>query len=242
MESDDKGDGGLAIEGIALKLTAATITRATPPIWSWLLTRFGGLELLVLGPGGAGKTSFADYLRFGTLDLPSARHHKTVEVTTSGSFTLQMGRDRALKLRVKRTVDVPGQTGPAAHAELLAKRRPDVLMILLDAGCKVSENADWLTQFCDRLDHLARQDSALLAKTKHILIVVNKVDALPAGTSYADHEKALRDVLRASLQGAFSKSQIDSIPIQPCVAIQSPSGSLMIDNVIEKIGKMVAKS
>ena len=70
-----------------------------------------GKEILILGPGRAGKTKFAQYLQLGVLDAEGQRE-MTYGVTKSPAFVVSIGGPRGLMFEVRRAVDTPGQVGP----------------------------------------------------------------------------------------------------------------------------------
>lgn len=229
-------DGG-AIGG---KIAYELIKRTAPKGVAWITAYARGVELLVVGPGGAGKTSFFDYLRFGVLEQKGP-HEKTHEIKKSPTFTISMGRDGALNLRLRRSVDTPGQIGPVEHANLVGKRKPHILVIVLDGGLAQSTAQRWIRDFGARLEELAKEDSSIFRKLRFISVILNKRDKIGTNTQLKSFQKAVKKALKESLANVLGASRTNRIPILPTISIEHNDATKLLDAVIRKIGKSLAK-
>lgn len=225
---------------IGIKVGVEVLKRTAPNGIDWIATFSRGIELLIIGPGGAGKTSIADYLQFGTLeDLHP--HQKTLEIQKSRTFKIELGRDQALKLRVRRTVDVPGQTGPVEHANLVRERRPHAILIVFDASTPAKSYADWIEPFSERLDHIIREKAAIRNKIKGIFVALNKRDLVRTEKDFLARQKAVQKALLAGLGDAFGRQIASQIPVLPTISISSSAGTKLLDALTRRIAKQVAK-
>ena len=226
---------------VGVTLGVELIKRTAPSGIAWLTTFAKGIELLILGPGNSGKTTFADYLRFGMLES-EAKHIKTIDIKKSSTFSLGMGRDEALKLRLRRSVDVPGQIGPTAHAQLVKERRPHAVILLLDCGRTQSGIVKWLDEFFEQIDQLFIDDPRLKRKIKTIKIILNKRDKIGRQSDYTKLEKAVRQSVLDGISNSLGKSAAKKMQILPCVSVETKKyGSKLIDVVIKKIAKSVSQ-
>src|SRR5436853_4470347 len=201
-----------------LKIGVAVIQRVAPSgialIKSWLK----GKEVLVIGQARAGKTTFIDYLQYGLFE-DEKETFKTIEVTSSARFNVKVGRDSALELSVKTTVDVPGQIGPAAHADLAFERRPHAIIIFTDLTSPLRGEPDrasaaWLLEFCKRFELRWGLKGRKANRLKSIVLVMNKTDKVTARQAEA-RRKVFRKVFDAELREARGQ-MIEDIAIVPC--------------------------
>ena len=146
-----------------------------------------------------------------------------------------------MKLRIRRTVDVPGQTGPVDHANLIRERRPHAILIVLDGGTPSSQCPTWLDPFCERVDYLLRQDKRLQKKIKGIFVALNKRDAIRRTTDFEARKRKVRECLVGGLSEVFGKQTAKRIPIMPTIAVQTKYESKLIDALIRRIAKEIAK-
>ena len=91
--------------------------RVAPKGLSRLFTYATGKDILVVGPSGAGKTKFGEYLKWGILSQEGTRE-MTYHITKSATFAICIG-EGGFTLKVRRAMDTPGQTGPVDHATLV---------------------------------------------------------------------------------------------------------------------------
>jgi hypothetical protein len=225
---------------IGIRVGVEVLKRSAPNGIEWIATYTRGIELLIIGPGGAGKTSIADYLQFGTLEdlLP---HQKTLEIQKSRTFKIEVGRDQALKLRVRRTVDVPGQTGPVQHANLVRERRPHAILMVFDASTPAKSYVDWLDPFSERLDHIVRDNAAVKKKIKGIFVALNKRDLVRSERDFLARQKAVQNALLSGLRDAFGREMANQIPVLPTISISNHIGTKLLDALTRRIAKQVSK-
>lgn len=225
---------------IGIKVGVEVLKRSAPYGIDWIATYTCGIELLIIGPSGAGKTSIADYLQFGTLeDLHT--HQKTLEIQKSRTFKIELGRDQTLKLRVRRTVDVPGQTGPEEHANLVRVLRPHAILIVFDASTPAKEYKDWIVPFCERLDYLIRENGAIKKKIKGFFVALNKRDLVRTDRDFLARQKAVKKALLNGLSDVFGRQTASRIPVLPTISINSNLETKLLDALTRQIAKQVAK-
>ena len=206
---------------------------------SRLTTYARGREILILGPGSAGKTKFAQYLRLGALD-PEGKREMTYYVTKSPGFVIGIGREGGLMLKVRRAVDTPGQVGPVQHAGLVSRRKPHAVIVMLDCSSAVSATVRWLRLFCSGLDTVLRRGSYAARRLKEIVVLLNKRDKI-SGRQSAELRQAVRQVLNQQLSVALGVERARSIPILECVSVRTGCGTALIDGVIGQLAERLAR-
>jgi GTPase SAR1 family protein len=226
---------------IGVKLGIEVLKRTAPSGLARVRTWLTGHEVLVVGPPRAGKTSFVEYLQYGILE-PEQETVKTIETEKSATFSVKVGRDSSLELRVRRTVDVPGQVGPVEHALIAKKRQPSAIVVILNLATPIAgtESAgEWLLQFCQNLDMHLAEDRAMKKRLKTLMVVANKSDKVPSQTITKRLEHFRRQ-LKRSFNHAFT-SKTGSLPILPCVLVETSDGSKQVDAVIVRLAKALSK-
>lgn len=198
-----------------------------------------GKEILVVGPSSAGKTKFAEYLRLGVLGSEGERH-MTYHVFKSPAFTVEIGQDKNLKLKIRRAVDTPGQTGPVHHANLVERRKPHIIIVMVDCSKRLAATIKWLNLFCDRLDTVLRKGSYAQKKLNGIVVVLNKRDKT-TGKEVRRLSKDVKGVLMRYLTMVLDKTRVRSIPILECISVQNPQGTVVIDDAIQKIAEQLVR-
>lgn len=235
--------GAEAAGATLLKVGVAVIQRVAPTGIALIKSWIKGKEVLVIGQARAGKTTFIDYLQYGLIE--DEKHtFKTLDVTDSARFNVKMGRDSALELMVRTTVDVPGQFGASAHADIAFQRRVHALLIFIDLTTPLKGSPDrassaWLSEFCKRLDSLWRAKGRKSNRVKSIILVMNKVDKSTIRKVDA-RRKEFRKILDTDLREARGQ-MIDEIAIMPCAVVTNPEGTKAVDSVIAHLAKALAK-
>ncbi len=208
--------------------------RQTLVTWLSRLTTYArGKEILIVGPGSAGKTKFAQYLRWGTLD-PEGQRHMTYGVTKSPAFVLGIGREQGLLLRVRRAVDTPGQVGPRHHANLVGRRKPHAVVVMLDCSTSLAATVRWLCLFCNSLDTVLRRGSYAARRLAAIVVLLNKRDQIESGQS-DELRQEVRQVLNQYLSVPLGVERASAIPILDCVSVQTGQGTTLIEGVIAQL-------
>ena len=214
------------------------VGRAAPKGVARLRTFARGKEILVVGPSSAGKSKFAQYLRLGTLD-PEGTREMTYHLTKSPTFVVHVGSQGGLTLNVRRAVDTPGQTGPMQHAFLVGQRKPHAVIVLLDSTKSVSSTARWLSLFCNYLDTVLRRGRYTKRKLREIVVLLNKRDKID-DHEFAELSNEVRTELNRYLAVPLGKQRAAAIGIFPCISIQTPRGSDLIDTVITHLAERLA--
>ena len=227
------------IRTVSSGLSATTPRRARPRGLYALITHALGKEILVLGPSTAGKTKFAEYLRLGVLD-PEGKREMTYGVRKSPAFTVGIGQNRDVVLKVRRAVDTPGQVGPIEHATMVGRRKPHAIIVVLDSSRAALMMTTWLHLFCDRLDTILRRGSYARRRLAEIIVLLNKRDKI-------DREQAeylrqgVREVLHRRLRVVLGTERVQSIPILDCISIQTENESTLIDQAISTLAGRLAR-
>ncbi len=201
--------------------------------FSRLVTYARGKEILIVGPGSAGKTKFAQYLRLGALDSEGQRD-MTYGVVESPAFVAGTGRNQGLGLRVRRAVDTPGQVGPHLHAVLVGRRKPHAVVVMLDCTSGRIATVRWLGLFCNSLDTVLRRGSYAARRLDAIVVLLNKRDKIDSGES-AELRRAVRQVLDQYLSVPLGVERVSAIPILDCVSVRTGRGTALIDGVVAQL-------
>jgi len=226
------------IEGVSNGLRATTTWRARPRGLYGLITHALGKEILVLGPSTAGKTKFTEYLRLGTLD-PEGQREMTYRVHKSPAFTVEIGRERDLVLKVRRAVDTPGQVGPLQHATLVGRRKPHAVIVVLDCSRAALMMVTWFHLFCDRLDTVLRRGSYARRRLGQILVLLNKRDKID-NREFEQLRQGIRGVLSQHLSVVLGPDRVQSIPVLECISVQTDHGTELIDQAIGSLAEQLA--
>lgn len=241
MQSDAHGivpgDAVVSAEGLFVKLGAAVVSRHAPSIWSWVLTRYRGVSLLVVGPGGSGKSSFLDYLNDGQLRPPNAPHVITSDIETHGHVTLDIGQAKRLVLRIKNAVEIPGQGNSARHhAQLIALRRPDSVIVMIDSSKQPSQSLSWLDSFLRRLSELANAGEFSFEKINSFIICVNKIDIVhPIGIE--EYGKVIAECVKNNLSAVLGVRGVEKIPIMPSISVRTAQGDILASDILTIVAR-----
>jgi hypothetical protein len=215
-------------------------TRVTPPRGLFRLTAYAtGKQILILGPGSAGKTRFCEYLRLGALG-PGAKREITYHITKSPTFVIKIGKEPGLVLKVRQAVDTPGQVGPVQHANLVGRRRPHAVVVVLDCSKAPSTTLRWLRLFCNRLDTVLRRGSQTKKRLNEIVVLLNKRDKI-THIEWDSLAQEVKGVLRSHLSVVMGADRLASIPILECICVQTPQGTILIDEVIHHLAARLTR-
>ncbi len=223
---------------VSVGLEDQTPRRVAPRGLARLFTYATGKDILVVGPSGAGKTKFGEYLRCGILSQEGTRE-MTYHVTQSATFMIQIG-EGGFTLKVRRAVDTPGQTGPVDHASLVGQRKPHAVIVVLDCSKEPSTLLRWLHLFCDRLDTVLRKGSALQRRLDGMLVLLNKRDKVRK-PKFNRLKRDVEDILSEHLSVSLGPERVRSIPVLECIAVETRRGSALIDNVISQLMERLAR-
>jgi hypothetical protein len=206
---------------------------------SRLITYAKGKEILVLGPASAGKTHFGEYLRLGTLGREGERK-MTFHVSKSPVFTIRVGKDGGRLLNVRRAVDTPGQVGPVQHANLVGRRKPDGVILVLDCSQMVSTTVRWVDLFCDRLDTVLRRGSVARRKLHEMLVLLNKRDRIDE-SECERLRGGVAELLDRHLSVVLGRERARSIPIFECISVETEQGTVLIEAVVARLAERLGK-
>lgn len=224
---------------VVVKVGIEVMKRVTPGALSWIQNWVGGKVLLVLGPGGAGKTSFVNYLRDGIL-IPEDIHRKTVRIKKSSTYKIKMGRDESLELKIRKTLDTPGQVGPIEHANLIFGTMPHSVLIVLDCGKKISETRDWLSEFCEQFEQESRVNKRALKKIKAFVFLLNKSDKATAKKQNS-LKKCVKEIFIEKCSAAIGRARAKQVLVFPSTLVDNRDGGKLVDVAIATLGRAFFK-
>lgn len=196
----------------------------------------GGKNLVIVGPARVGKTTFAEYLRRGTLEDEDAFKPRTTEVEESASFAVGKGKNQTVLLRVRSEVDVPGHHTPVEQVKIIGENRPEAIVIMSDLSRPydgVDGFSAWLRDFCDRFIYSLQQHPELGEHLRCMLIILNKKDRFPHDVTA--RQAAVRSILNDRLRAAWNPHKVDEIKILPCISVTNPEHSKPIEAVIRQL-------
>lgn len=240
-ETEGLENGGEILKPAAIMVDfgVEALRRAAPGGLAWIKTYARGINLLIVGPSGSGKSSFFDYLVYGLLRRQSD-HITTSTENRSPTFSIPLGRNESLRLRVRKALDQPGQLAPITQATLIKEKRPHAVIVILDSTATIADLKNWIAEFCEHADRVFRESSALRRKIRSFIVCLNKRDKLNTRQQYSSRSVAVRRGLNDGLASTFGTSYVKGIPIMQCVSVQtSEYESSLIDDVIVAIAKQV---
>jgi len=223
---------------IALKLGIELVKRITPTGLAWIRAWFQGRKILVVGQPRAGKTSFVRYLQYGIFTDPDEKSPRTRKVRKSASFTVGMGKDQALKMQVRSTIDTVGQALASEHAANTVLHHPDALVIIVDLasdwrGQTEYQASHYLGEFCDHLAGELSEHKKLRKKLKAVVVVLNKKD-LASNSKIISWRRGTERILEEKLRASFG-ARVKDVPILSCSLIERHDTGRSANAVIEAI-------
>jgi GTPase SAR1 family protein len=201
---------------------------------------FAGKRLVIVGPSGAGKTTFMDYMRYEMFH-PEEPPRSTVRPRKKKNFKFALGAKGLLVASIKQAVDMPGQPDPGWVAQEALRDRPHALVIVLDATAPIDGPDDqratgpWLRKFCRAAEQLAREARPRRNRLRTVVVALNKADKV-SDDEFREKERRCLELLdenwRASPSGAPDPSLLKCISV---IAPDRPDGTRWIDAVLSDI-------
>jgi GTPase SAR1 family protein len=215
------------------------LQRVSPGVVERLGHWFVGRDILAVGQARAGKTSFCEFLRFGTLEA-EAPTRITYDDAHKRYFTIRVGREGDVAFRIRRSSDVPGQAGAVAHAHLVTRYRPHALVIVTDLTSPMKGEPDraagaWLRLFCEHLAEGLRSSWRTRRALRTIVLVMNKCDQVSEKKANVRAER-FREILGQTLSGTYG-IRAHEIPILPCALVKTEHGTELADRVVIRLAK-----
>lgn len=174
-------------------LAGALVVYLGPRLAARFKPKLAPLELLVVGPDDAGKTSFLNFLRDNQF-ADQAPTRDTLAIARQSAF--KRPRAGATDLAVKRVWDIPGPLEPSEQLDLLRREAPKTLVVILSTDNPSS--AAWLRSFMTGLRSLLSQDRRVAGRLISVHVVLNKMDLIgehECGVRLADMVKIVDDAL-----------------------------------------------
>jgi GTPase SAR1 family protein len=222
----EPGEDKSMTAGVGEALVGKIAERALPKGLDLLRSWWSGKRLLLLGPSGAGKTSFwkfleSDYLR------PAGDVRRTLTEKAGRNVALSIGDERRGRIQLWHPRDVPGHMGAEKHIEYVERYKPNCIVIVLDAtrfdlrpGEGVSSIV-WLEQFCNALETTLKYNRKVASKLERVIILINKWDQIPDKDKLEVQnrfEQRVRKVVEASLKAGPYKP--GDVIIERCALVR----------------------
>lgn len=174
-------------------LAGALVVYLGPRLAARFKPKLAPLELLVVGPDDAGKTSFLNFLRDNQF-ADQAPTRDTLAIARQSAF--KRPRAGAPELAVKRVWDIPGPLEPSEQLDLLRREAPKTLIVILSTDNPSS--AAWLRSFMTGLRRLLSEDKRVAGRLISVHVVLNKMDLIgehECGVRLAEMVKIVDDAL-----------------------------------------------
>ncbi|MGP0088634.1 MAG: GTPase domain-containing protein [Xanthobacteraceae bacterium] len=223
---------------IAVKVGVEVLTKVAPKGIAWLSAQMFGMTLLVIGERRAGKSSFVNYFEYGVLLSKGTRTPRTQEIRDTASFDLSIGRDKALRMSVRKATDTRGHDTPKEQAALVVRRKPTVLMIFLDVSRDWDASDEdygylYLKKVLEELNSKTIRSKGVSNNLKHLCIVLNKADEVDA-TEYQKKVRSVKGILRAFGAPNWGPGK-DDIAIYRCISIDHDEALQLLDGILKSI-------
>lgn len=224
-----------SLGGAVVKLA---ISRAAPAGLKKLIAISSRREVFVVGPEGAGKTTFSLYMTYGILQH-AGQTERTYDPVRSPRFHLRLGTDNTLAVSVKASTDIPGQLPARNVADETFRRRPHGVVIMISLESDFDEATEWLEDFFGRLDQQWQTAKPRRNRLKSAIVVLNKLDLVDETTASTAVER-----FRAQLSHRFSAALPPKadIRVKQAVVVDGQDGAKWVDGVlIDLVSAMTRK-
>lgn len=248
-KASDLGNNDLTIDGgsAVLGVTSRMLVREGPKALSWAVTKFAGQKVLVLGPPGSAKTSFIEFLRWGShvkkdISIPQTTRTETAHRV----FRVKVGAQSQLEFSVSSIIDTAGHDGPSAAAAELVRLKPSMVILMFSVSdpLKAQESGgysieSWLDFFCQKLaDQDQRTVASLLEKC---FVVISKTD-LRARSTVKKHKAGIKPKFREWLTNERVSKAIVKMPILDCSFLEGDVNEKTANSVVEEMAKALARN
>jgi hypothetical protein len=223
---------------LGLSVGVELLTKVAPTGLAWLSTKFFGVNLLVLGERRSGKSSFANYFEYGVLLPQGTTTPRTLKERDTASFVIATGRDKSLRMHVRRVTDTVGHATIKEQIDLISRRCPHILMVFVDISRDWDIEDDdfgsrYLSLFLEELNSRSARVSKISSKLKHMCIVLNKVDLVAKDVVKKKNEEIKR--LLSGFRSPNWGGSAAAVAVYPCVAIEHSGATEILDEILKKI-------
>jgi hypothetical protein len=229
------------IEGaVAAGVVKLAIERGGRPGIDKALSLLRGKTLMVVGPPRSGKSTFLDYVRYGVFQHEQETQ-KTYRPQNVQDFRLAIGPDKALKVAIRKAIDIPGQWTPKDLAREVFDRRPHALIVMLDLSAPLDDPNDsrsaaiWLRDFCSEADIRAHATKAKKNRLRVFIVALNKAD-LVSEEILAQRQAAFEQIVDDRWRTARGQHHADPM-FRRCVAVQNDDGTRWVDAILVDVAK-----
>jgi GTPase SAR1 family protein len=232
----------IIVSGAAAGVAGSAVERAAPRSFDFiriLKIYFQGKTIMVVGPEGAGKTTFLEYFRYGHFSGERSTE-PTLETAEEDRFKVIVGKTETLELPVKQAVDLSGQSGANNHANAVVERNPHAIVVMSNLTTPQQDAEAWLREFCRRLETKWRSEEKK-NRLKTMIILLNKRDK-PEVTDEIVQQRTtrFREIVDAELRQARGKMS-GEVRILPCSIVENPVQTQLVDVAIFELVQRLAK-
>ena len=238
---------------VATEILKQITVEGTPKFFQRIRKWFYSYDLLIIGQERAGKTSLFNFLQKQLLGRDDDITEVTVDPSNSGMLTFKWVTNLGiLQVEFRNISDQAGQIGPHEHAQILIKKKPHFIIIVLDVTSleksdKLHESyGAWFNAFCEYIhSHLKCRPSLARRvdrKLQQLIVVLNKVDVLDpeSKTIVIDRAKSIiNDIMNKWLTNNFS-GRVNNFPVLECSLVENPRHGDLADTV-ERLRLIVKK-
>ena len=223
---------------IALKVGIEVFKRAAPSGLAWLKTQIFGENFLLIGESRGGKSSFIFYLEKGVLLPENKNKPRTLEIKDTASFDLTIGETKELRVSVKKATDTRGHDTPLEQSKLVAKKKPNVLLVFLDLTSDWTGNSrehgyGFLEDLLIELEKRGKGSKRIAKNSRMMCIILNKTDKITT-RQYAAKERKIQKLLDSYKTPSWVADAND-ISVHRCVSVENKDETKHIDKVIKHV-------
>jgi GTPase SAR1 family protein len=225
------------MSGVEIAGGKVLIERAVPAGIARLRPVLTGKRIIIVGPPGSGKTTFAEYLRSEAF-FDVQPHETTQDLERSRSYELSVGGKRARTVTIRTAVDTPGQYLPKQLAEQIYNERPHALIIVLDITDP--DATEWFQEFSIRLDQRWQGARRRRNRLKFVLVALNKIDKLDPATDITETERAYREIAQQHWKAARG-ARMDDVMFRRSVLVRNTDDDELAREIVVALVKALEK-
>ncbi len=234
-------DPSVPTGGILLETSIEVFKPVARSAGAWVASEIWGKKILIIGPGGSGKTHLLNFLRFGTLAAAQALSRSSTDEVHS-RFKFSGPRNTELHFAVKSMCAAVGQSDSNNHVRDIQAQRPDILIVVLSCGdTDKAASLQWFENFCKAVSTNDKAARKAIRRIEDFIVLANKADLTKSTKQFC---KAVKEHASTVRETCFQIPPKDYLTISS-ILIAHPKASekahVLVNSIAERLRQRKSK-